>query len=400
MDRVHVGGALLFFGKDIFHDDHGRIDKNTDREREPRKRHDVDTNPGRRHADKGRHEGAWNDREDDGRKAPFTEKKVNDGHGQDQPDQQSPFDIVNGALDRVRAVVDNYDLDRIFLFYFKSVEYPGEIIGDIQRIRETRLFHINRHVLLEIQTRLVGGFEVGIFDRREFLQRDDRALAGSLYAQIPDLVHRQERSHAADREFIFSGFHVPGEQVDVALPKHVHNPLNRDVISHHLVPVELHQDLAFAAAIDLDARDPVHAAQNRLQLDINQFADLFGRERFGCHRENKDGRLGVIIVRDNRLFDLLGKKGPHAGKFFPDLQSRKVHVRAGFKFHCHAGLGFAGARIEVLHLAHGPDGFLDRLRDHLFNVLGRKAATGADHDTHDPLALSLVKLDLETHKRD
>jgi hypothetical protein len=150
--------------------------------------------------------------------------------------------------------------------------------------------------------------------------------------------------------------------------------IDADAEGRHRVRLDLHQNLAGHAAVDVDAGNAGNVLDALDDHLIREGCQLAKTHRRRQDRQRHDRLLVFLIgANDQWILDVAREAGFHLGDLVADILHRAGHVRGKPEFREHLALALERRRPNGLHAGDGVDRVLDGFGDIGFDDLGRGA---------------------------
>ena len=183
----------------------------------------------------------------------------------------------------------------------------------------------------------------------------------------------------AHGEFAGAGVQVAAGQFQVLRAQGVEDVVDGEAVGAQAVGIDIHVDLAARAADDGDLADAPGVFQLLLDLLVGDQGDVAQRALGGDgDLQNRRG-VGIELLHDRLLGGLRQLRHDQVDLVLDFLRG-DVAVLGELELNGDQRLAFGRDGAHLVHLADGVDRVLHLLGDFGFDLLGRSAGVGDDHD--------------------
>ena len=314
VSRLFGGHALFDFGVDVFHDDDGVIDDETDGEDDGEEGEDVDGEAGEVHDEECPDEGDGDGEDGDEGGAPVAEEEEDDEDDEDECFDDGVLDFVDGVADEDGVVEGDARLDVVGEVFFEVCHDAVGAIDDVDVVGaglgyddagdhgDAVAFHDGTGVL---------GIDLGDADVTETddfvaVLEDDEAV---------EVVDGHEAPEGADGEFGVVALDASGWQFDVFAVHCVTDVHGGDAVGREQGGVHAEAHGVALLAPDGDAADAGDGLEALLVVLVGVDAEVDEGAFVAAEEDSEDG-LGVGVgFADGGGVDVARKAPEGAGDF-------------------------------------------------------------------------------------
>jgi hypothetical protein len=355
-------------------DHHGVVDQHADRQHHAHHREDIERQAEEIERGKRDQQRSRDSECDDRGHRPVAQEEEQHRDREHQADQSRIAQIAQRVANALGLIADDDDADALQLRQcLRALDLLERGVDHFDDVGLSRLEHVesDRRTAVEMAADLQLG--------RDHLDlRDIGEAHGRGDPQVADVIERAELADRADAEALTLFGDLAGADGEVALLQQRRELLHVDAVRRHPSRIDQDAHLARRYALQLHASDARHALERTFQIAFERVVligeILIGGDPHHDHRliRRIEGESEYAIGAGGQLRTDRIELGAH-------VECRGVDVAAPIELDLERRLLGLGARAQLFDAGERCKSFLDRPRDQLFHLLGRRAGVGDDH---------------------
>ncbi len=305
--------AVLEVAVDVFDDDNGVVDKDTDRQAEAHHRHVVEGEAHGLHEEKGGDDRGGDGDGADYRRPGVLQEEEGYQHGQQAAEDQRHGDVLDVFADEAGAVAGDDDLDVGRQDVLLQPSHPRpHAVGDGDGVGAGLLLDGDHDAGNPASDSVVALFLPAVLDGGDVADPDClQALVGD--DDILDVVDVLILAEGADGNLRALLPQSAARGVYVLGVEDVEDLFVADIVRFQFAGIDVDVDLAGLRAVNADVGDVVETLQFVLDYIPGDFADLTAGPGVGRQAVIHDGLGGDVEALHRRLVDLVRQPLPDAG---------------------------------------------------------------------------------------
>ena len=322
-------GAVVLAHRQVPHDvlahDDRVVDQKADAQRQRHQRQEVEREPERVERDERRDDRERQRDPGDDRAAPRVQEQEDDQDGQEPALDDGRLDAVDTLLDLVGRRVDDADLDVRRQPVLELGDRLPDVAAGLDDVGVLRLAHVDRDRLAAVNAGVALELLLAVDDVRD-LRQVDRATtllrdddAAELLGVLDLALDAHDRVGLAARQ-------APGRHVLVRVADRLDDLVDADAQRSQRVGLDLDEDLACEAPVDVDPRDAGQVLERLDDRLVGQRRELAQPGRRRQHGERDDRRVVLVVgADDQRILDVAREARAHRR----DLVAQIVLIACG-----------------------------------------------------------------------